>query len=82
MRRVAVTGFGVVSPIGVGREAFWRALESGRGGIGRITRFECDTFAVQLAGEVREALALPDDVASLAGEEEPSALRQSVTFGC
>ena len=36
MRRVAITGFGVVSPVGVGRTAFWDSLEAGRSGIGRI----------------------------------------------
>ena len=69
MRRVAVTGFGVVSPIGVGREAFWEALRAGRSGIGRITRFDCDTFGVQLAGEVKEAIPLPGRVGSIAADD-------------
>jgi 3-oxoacyl-[acyl-carrier-protein] synthase II len=69
MRRVAITGFGVVSPIGVGREAFWNSLEQGRSGIGRITRFDCTTFAVQLAGEVRETLDLPAEVAEIAADD-------------
>ena len=41
MNRVAVTGFGVVSPIGIGQAAFWRSLRNGRSGVGRITRFDC-----------------------------------------
>jgi 3-oxoacyl-[acyl-carrier-protein] synthase II len=69
MRRVAVTGFGVVSPIGVGREAFWDALRAGRSGIGRIARFDCSRFAVQLAGEVKETPPLPDRVAAIAAED-------------
>lgn len=63
MRRVAVTGFGVVSPIGVGRQSFWDSLAEGTSGIGRITRFDCATFDVQLAGEVREPIELPEEVA-------------------
>ena len=57
MRRVAVTGFGVVSPIGVGCAPFWDSIRAGRSGIDRITRFDCSTFSVQLAGEVKESLA-------------------------
>ena len=65
MMRVAITGFGVVSPIGIGRDAFWDALATGRSGIARITRFDCSTFAVQLAGEVREMPELPGEVAAI-----------------
>ena len=36
---VAVTGIGVVSPIGIGREEFWAALCDGRSGIAPIERF-------------------------------------------
>ncbi|MHC4661102.1 MAG: beta-ketoacyl-[acyl-carrier-protein] synthase family protein [Planctomycetota bacterium] len=71
MKRVAVTGFGVVSPVGTGREAFWSGLLSGKSGIGRITRFDCDSFDVQLAGEVQDAnIELPSDVAAVA-EADP-----------
>lgn len=69
MKRVAVTGFGVVSPIGVGRDAFWASLKAGRSGIARIGRFDCGTFEVQLAGEVKEDLALPEPVVEVARED-------------
>ncbi|HEV8663259.1 MAG TPA: beta-ketoacyl synthase N-terminal-like domain-containing protein, partial [Candidatus Methylomirabilis sp.] len=52
-RRVAVTGFGVVSPIGVGGEAFWDALKAGKSGAGRITRFDPVGFDCQIAAEVK-----------------------------
>jgi 3-oxoacyl-[acyl-carrier-protein] synthase II len=69
MSRVAITGFGVVSPIGVGVEQYWRALAEGRSGIARITRFDCSSFSVQLAGEVKDMPALPPDVAAAADDD-------------
>jgi 3-oxoacyl-[acyl-carrier-protein] synthase II len=52
-RRVVVTGIGLVSPVGIGTDANWRALTSGQCGIGRITRFDASAFAAQIAGEVK-----------------------------
>jgi 3-oxoacyl-[acyl-carrier-protein] synthase II len=54
MRRVAVTGIGVVSPVGIGAHTFWSALIEGRSGIGPITRFDPSRFARRIAGEVRD----------------------------
>ncbi len=62
MRRVAVTGFGVVAPNGIGRDQFWNALSRGESGIRRISHFDCSTFQVQLAGEVKTPLSLPHDL--------------------
>lgn len=53
-RRVAVTGLGVVSPLGVGVEANWDALVNGRSGIGPITRFDASNLKTQIAGEVKD----------------------------
>jgi 3-oxoacyl-[acyl-carrier-protein] synthase II len=52
MRRVAITGIGVVSPNGIGRERFWEATRNGQSGVRRITRFDPSGFLVQVAGEV------------------------------
>jgi 3-oxoacyl-[acyl-carrier-protein] synthase II len=52
-RRVVVTGIGLVSPVGIGTESNWRALTTGRGGIGKITRFDASAFAARIAGEVK-----------------------------
>ena len=52
-RRVVVTGYGIVSPVGIGAEASWDALVAGRSGIDRITRFDTEPFDVDIAGEVK-----------------------------
>lgn len=52
-KRVVVTGIGVISPIGTGREAYWNALRAGTCGIDKITHFDATNFATQIAAEVR-----------------------------
>jgi beta-ketoacyl-acyl-carrier-protein synthase II len=52
-RRAVVTGYGVVSPVGIGADATWDALVSGRSGIDEITLFDTSPFEVKVAGEVR-----------------------------
>jgi 3-oxoacyl-[acyl-carrier-protein] synthase II len=53
LRRVVITGIGCVSPIGIGKEEFWRSVREGRSGISRITRFDASDLPVQIAGEVK-----------------------------
>ena len=52
MRRVVVTGLGMVTPLGVGVDHNWSQILAGRTGIGRITNFEVDDIACQIAGQV------------------------------
>ena len=51
-RRVAVTGVGLVSSLGIGTEANWEALLAGRSGIRTITAFDASSYASRIAGEV------------------------------
>jgi 3-oxoacyl-[acyl-carrier-protein] synthase II len=52
MRRVVVTGMGVVSPLGVGVEPLWSGLLEGRSGVSRIDRFETEDLPCRIAGNV------------------------------
>jgi 3-oxoacyl-[acyl-carrier-protein] synthase II len=54
-RRVVITGIGVVSPIGIGRHALWKALLEGRSGVGRISAFDPDEIGLEtkIAAEVK-----------------------------
>lgn len=51
--RMAITGIGMVTPCGLGREATWDALVAGRSGIGPVTRFDASAYPCRIAGEVR-----------------------------
>lgn len=52
MRRVVVTGLGMLSPLGVGVEHNWRAITAGKQGIRKITHFDASAIASQVAGVV------------------------------
>jgi 3-oxoacyl-[acyl-carrier-protein] synthase II len=52
MRRVVITGVGVVSPIGIGREKFWANLIAGQTGIRHIEAFDPGGLPCQIAGQV------------------------------
>lgn len=53
-RRVIITGMGVVSPNGIGRDAFCRAILAGNSGVKRISRFDASDLPVQIAGEASD----------------------------
>jgi 3-oxoacyl-[acyl-carrier-protein] synthase II len=52
-RRVALTGVGLISPLGVGTAENWQALLAGKSGIGLITRFDTTEYPAKIAGEVK-----------------------------
>jgi 3-oxoacyl-[acyl-carrier-protein] synthase II len=52
-RRVAVTGLGTINPLGHDVASTWTAIMEGRSGIARISRFDPDRLATQIAGEVK-----------------------------
>ncbi len=54
MRRVVVTGLGVVAPNGIGKDAFWDACCNGRSGVGPIRSFDASDHPVKIAAEVND----------------------------
>jgi 3-oxoacyl-[acyl-carrier-protein] synthase II len=52
-RRVAITGIGIVSPLGIGVPENWEAVLRGESGIGPITRFDASRYSTRIAGEVK-----------------------------
>lgn len=62
MRRVVVTGLGLVTPLAAGVEASWKRLLAGESGIGPITRFDAKDMPTKIAGEVPlKSAGGPDD---------------------
>jgi 3-oxoacyl-[acyl-carrier-protein] synthase II len=54
MRRVVVTGLGMVSPIGNNLKDSWSHTVNGRTGIAKLTRFDASTLPTRIAGEVKD----------------------------
>jgi 3-oxoacyl-[acyl-carrier-protein] synthase II len=56
VRRVVITGIGVVSPVGIGQEDFWKALLAGQSGVANITQFDPDKIGLEtkIAAEVKD----------------------------
>jgi 3-oxoacyl-[acyl-carrier-protein] synthase II len=53
-RRVAVTGLGVISPVGNDVTSFWTSLKEGHSGVGPITRFDASRTEAKIAAEVKD----------------------------
>lgn len=54
MRRVVITGYGVVSPLGHNAQSTWEAIKAGKSGAGAITLFDAENFVVKIAAEVKD----------------------------
>lgn len=53
-QRIVITGLGAVTPLGMGKEAYWNGLVSGTSGVGRITHFDPADFDVKIAAQVKD----------------------------
>ena len=54
MKRVVITGLGAITPIGIGKDEYWKSLVSGKSGIGYITRFDTKDFDSKIGSEVED----------------------------
>ncbi len=52
-RRVVITGIGLVTPLGIGKDENWASICKGKSGIGNITRFDAEKYSTRIAGEVK-----------------------------
>lgn len=53
-RRVVISGIGLVTPIGIGRDAVWSALRTSRSAVGPVTRFDAEPFRSRIAAEITD----------------------------
>ena len=80
--RVAVTGMGVLTPIGIGVEAFWKSLLAGCSGVGPVRHFDASGLPAQICGYVRDEQPLRDWAARLGiGPTEPRSLLFALAAG-
>jgi 3-oxoacyl-[acyl-carrier-protein] synthase II len=71
MRRVVITGLGMVTPLGWGVQHTWSALIAGKSGAGRITAFDTTDYACQVACEVPRVSGRGGGGADIAGSFDP-----------
>lgn len=76
MARVAITGVGAVSPLGLDAPSTWQSAIAGESGIGWITTFDVTGLPVRVAGEVKDF-----DPTSVVSAKEARKLERNVLFG-
>ena len=75
MRRVAVTGLGAVTPLGLDARSTWEAAAAGRSGVGFIESFDATGFPVRIAAEVRGF-----DAEEVVGKKDARRLERNVVL--
>src|SRR3954470_16926304 len=73
MERIAITGIGSVSPVGLSTDEAWEALLAGRSGVAEITQFDASDMPIRVAGEVKGF-----DPVAVAGAKEARRMDRNV----
>ncbi|MCZ6601871.1 MAG: beta-ketoacyl-[acyl-carrier-protein] synthase family protein, partial [Planctomycetota bacterium] len=74
-RRVAITGIGLITPIGTGLEKFWEAARKGLSGVRRIEAYDPSPYPAQIAGEIRDF-----DITDYPQFDKPKRLSRAAQF--
>ena len=75
-RKVAITGLGIISPVGNSVSEAWASIVAGKSGIGPITRFDPANFACRIGGEVRNF-----DIAAYLSPKEARRMDTFIHYG-
>lgn len=82
MRRVVITGMGIVSPVGTGVEYAWKNIVNGKSGIKKITEFDASEIASQIAGTVQRGTEMGDfNPDSVIDPREQRKLEKTILYG-
>src|SRR3982075_3527544 len=73
MQRIAITGIGSLSPVGLSTDEAWETLLAGRSGIAEITQFDASDMPIRVAGEVKGF-----DPVAVAGAKEARRMDRNV----
>ncbi len=85
--RVAITGIGVVSAFGAGRETFWNAVSAGRSGTRAITDFDASAYPCQVAApvpttvDISSAMPLDGELGPKETRADPKRYSRAAMFG-
>lgn len=84
--RVAITGIGVVSAFGVGRDTFWDAIRTGQSGTRAITEFDVSTYPCRVAApvpavDISAAAALDGELGPREARADPKRYSRAALFG-
>jgi 3-oxoacyl-[acyl-carrier-protein] synthase II len=80
-RRVAITGLGLITPLGNTPETLWESLMAGRSGVGPLTKMPVDHLPTSFAAEARDFSGSIDDFGPLDGEKK-KAIRKGLKIMC
>lgn len=80
-RRVVITGMGVISPLGMSKEALWSALVAGKSGVAPVASLPVESMLAPFAAEAREFTGVVEDFGPLEGDQK-KATRKALKVMC